>query len=206
MAGRGGNTRGRVIAAAIVAIVLLATSVTVVRAQVSGPTANDDGYETTQLSGVFLDPLANDTAGDDPLDLGTFNVISGPTRGTVGSFSAVGGNYEVTDLGSTNGVKIGGTRIEGPTVLEHGTSVMFGHVQASFHTELATKPTPIPDEGNVPGGVNPATTALTPSNFANAFTKKSKPKDPGGQMILAFGCLAVAVAVLAICCALIMKA
>lgn len=98
MAGRGGNTRGRVIAAAIVAIVLLATSVTVVRAQVSGPTANDDSYETTQLSGVFLDPLANDTAGDDPLDLGTFNVISGPTRGTVGSFSAVGGNYEVTDL------------------------------------------------------------------------------------------------------------
>ena len=98
MAGRGGSIRGRVIAAAIAAVALLATSVTVVRAQVSGPTANDDTYETTQLSGVYLDPLANDVAGDDPIDLASFNVISGPTRGTVSSFTAAGGNYTVTDL------------------------------------------------------------------------------------------------------------
>ena len=116
------------------------------------------------------------------------------------------GDYEVTDLGSTNGVKIGGERIEGATVLEHGASVMFGHVQASYHTELATEPTPIPDEDNVPGGVGPATTALTPSNFQNAFSKKAKPKDPSGQLVLGFGILAVLVALLAICCALIMKA
>lgn len=116
-----------------------------------------------------------------------------------------GGEYVVSDLGSTNGVKIAGQRIEGPAVLEHGASVMFGHVQASYHTALATEPTPIPDEGAVPGGVNPATTALTPSNFANSFRKKSKPKDPSGQLVLALGFLAIAIALLAICCALIMK-
>lgn len=98
MAGRGGETRGRAIAAAIIAIVLLATSVTVVRAQVSDPTANDDSYETTQSSGVFLNPLANDAEGADPLDLTTFSVISGPTRGSVSSFTAAGGQYTVTDL------------------------------------------------------------------------------------------------------------
>ena len=116
------------------------------------------------------------------------------------------GNYEVTDLGSTNGVKVGGERIEAPTVISHGDSIMFGHVQASFLTELATEPTPIPDEDAVPGGVGPATTALTPDNFTNAFKKKSKPKDPGGQTVLAFGILAIVVALLAVCCAFIMKA
>lgn len=118
------------------------------------------------------------------------------------------GNYEVNDLGSTNGTKVAGERIEGPTVILHGTSILFGHVQASYLTELATEPTPVPDEGAVPGGVGPATTALTPENFANAspFKKKSKPKDPGGQAVLAFGILALAIAVLAIACAFIMKA
>jgi hypothetical protein len=118
------------------------------------------------------------------------------------------GDYEVNDLGSTNGVKVAGTRIDGPTVLEHGSSIMFGHVQASYLTELATEPTPIPDEDAIPGGVGPATTALTPSNFSNAshFGKKSKPKDPSGQLVLGFGILAVVVVVLAIGCALIMKA
>ena len=48
------------------------------------------------------------------------------------------GDYEVTDLGSTNGVKIGGERIEGATVLEHGASVMFGHVQASWACTVFT--------------------------------------------------------------------
>ncbi|MGI9244758.1 MAG: FHA domain-containing protein [Verrucomicrobiales bacterium] len=116
------------------------------------------------------------------------------------------GNYVVSDLGSTNGVKIGGQRITEPTVLDHGSNVVFGHVQASYHTALATEPTPIPDDDDVPGGVNPATTALTPSNFANSFRKKSKPKDPTGQLVLALGFLAIAVVVLAIACALIMKA
>lgn len=117
------------------------------------------------------------------------------------------GDYEVNDLGSTNGVKVSGDRVEGPTVLEHGASIMFGHVQASYLTELATEPTPVPDEDAVPGGVGPATTALTPENFSNAspFKKKSKPKDPSGQAVLGFGILALVFAVLAIGCALIMK-
>jgi len=115
------------------------------------------------------------------------------------------GDFEVTDLGSTNGVKVGGTRIEGATVLEHGASVMFGHVQASYLKELATEPTPVPDEDAVPGGVGPATTALRPSNFKNDFKKKTKPKDPGGQLVMTFGILALAVALFAIVCALIMK-
>ena len=118
------------------------------------------------------------------------------------------GDYEVSDLGSTNGIKISGERISEPTVLEHGASILFGHVQASFLTELATEPTPIPDEDAVPGGVGPATTALTPDSFTNAspFGKKSKPKDPGAQAVLAFGLIALAVALLAIVCALIMNA
>ena len=116
------------------------------------------------------------------------------------------GDYEVTDLGSTNGIKVAGERIEGPTVLEHGASIMFGHVQASYLTELATEPTPVPDEDAVPGGVGPATTALTPEHFTNAFRKKTKPKDPGGQTVLAFGILAIVVALLAIGCAFIMSA
>ena len=115
------------------------------------------------------------------------------------------GDYEVTDLGSTNGVKVSGERIDAPTVLEHGSSIMFGHVQASFLTELATEPTPIPDEQAVPGGVGPATTALTPGDFKNAFKKKSKPKDPSGQIVLSFGILALIVVVLAIGCTFIMK-
>jgi pSer/pThr/pTyr-binding forkhead associated (FHA) protein len=118
------------------------------------------------------------------------------------------GKYEVSDLGSTNGIKVSGARVEGPTVLEHGASIMFGHVQASYLTELATEPTPVPDEDAVPGGVGPATTALTPSNFSNAspFGKKSKPKDPSAQLVLGFGILAVVIVVLATGCALIMKA
>ena len=116
------------------------------------------------------------------------------------------GDYVVTDLGSTNGVKIAGQRIDGPTVLNHGASILFGHVQASYHTVLASEPTPIPDEGAVPGGVNPATTALTPSNFANSFRKKTKPKDPLGQTILGLGIFAIVVAVFAIVNALLMKA
>ena len=116
------------------------------------------------------------------------------------------GDYEVSDLGSTNGTKIGGERIGEPTVLEHGANIMFGHVHASYHTELATEPTPVPDEDAVPGGVGPATTALTPENFGSApFQKKSKPKDPSGQLVLGFGILALVIAVLAIACAFIMN-
>ena len=78
--------------------------------------------------------------------------------------------------------------------------------QGKTLTELATEPTPVPDEDAVPGGVGPATTALTPENFTNAFKKKTKPKDPGGQTVLAFGILAIVVALLAIGCAFIMSA
>ena len=49
------------------------------------------------------------------------------------------GNYVVSDLGSTNGVKIGGQRITEPTALEHGIKV-HPAFSVQYHPEAAPGP------------------------------------------------------------------
>ncbi|MCA9670445.1 MAG: sigma 54-interacting transcriptional regulator [Myxococcales bacterium] len=49
------------------------------------------------------------------------------------AFEAIGGVVMVEDLGSTNGVFVGGKRIEGRTEVAIGERVMLGHVAISVH-------------------------------------------------------------------------
>jgi len=47
----------------------------------------------------------------------------------------VGGQWTVSDLGSTNGVQVNGHRVNGPTPLKSGDRVVFGTVDAIFEVE-----------------------------------------------------------------------
>ena len=73
--------RGRTWLLAVVVLILVST--TTVAAQTLGPTAVDDDVLAAQEDSTVLDPLANDVAGDSPIDPSTFLIVSGPSNGVI---------------------------------------------------------------------------------------------------------------------------
>ncbi len=101
------------------------------------------------------------------------------------------GNYQLQDLGSTNGTRVNGAPVT-DVVLRNGDRVRFGQIEAAYYSEnqLATaEPLPAAADPVAP----PAAEPPRPSNFTNAspFQKKSREKDPVGMYIMIFAGVAL---------------
>lgn len=160
---------------------------------------NSDGVESThELEGARIS-IGRSEDSDLTIDDASLS-------GNHAEIVAADGDYELTDLGSTNGTYIDGTRIESVT-LKDRDHLLFGGIVATFHST-----SPDPDESKEAPTLSetlaagPATTSLRPNSFSNAspFTKKVKEKDSTGQALIFIGALGIAAAVAAIVCAFMM--
>jgi len=104
--------------------------------------------------------------------------------------TAVGGQYILKDLDSTNGTRVNGHGFaEGP--VRAGDRIRFGKVDARFTSENPDDAQPLPEHEAVAAAV--AETSALPEDFANAspFKTKSRKKDPIATGILVFSGVAV---------------
>ena len=104
---------------------------------------------------------------------------------------AVGEDYQLTDLDSTNGTRVNGENVR-TVLLQAGDRILFGKVQACFECEAAETAQPLPVPEDV--AAQPAEVSVRPADFGNAspFQKRNSPKDPARVALYA----AVAVALL----------
>ncbi len=101
-----------------------------------------------------------------------------------------GSSWTLTDLGSTNGTKIGGARVES-LALDHGTTFQLGNVDCVFV-----------GDGEEAVYTAPTTTLSTPSSgygshpyngrLRHGFGQKVKEKNPGGGLLTLLGIVALA--------------
>ncbi len=110
----------------------------------------------------------------------------------------VGGEFILTDLGSTNGTAVNGTELAPETdhALKPGDRVRFGHVDAIFDPENAAEGAQeLPTD--VDRSIAPAAKSIKPSNFMNAspFQKRVAKQDTVGIAIMAVGILATLAAI-----------
>ena len=103
---------------------------------------------------------------------------------------AGGGNYQLQDLGSTNGTRVNGAPVT-DVVLRHGDRVRFGSIEAAYYADNApavAEPLPAAAEPVA----EPAAETQRPSNFTNAspFEKKNRKKDPVAMYIMLFAAVA----------------
>ncbi len=101
-----------------------------------------------------------------------------------------GGNYQLQDLGSTNGTRVNGAPAT-DVMLKHGDRVRFGQIEAAYYSDgvpAVAEPLPAATEPVA----EPAAATVRPSNFTNAspFQKKSRQKDPIGTYIMLFAAVA----------------
>ncbi len=101
------------------------------------------------------------------------------------------GNYQLQDLGSTNGTRVNGAPVT-EVALKHGDRVRFGQIEAAYYSDSVpaiAEPLPAAAEPVA----EPAAETHRPSNFTNAspFQKKSRQKDPVGMYIMLFAGLAL---------------
>lgn len=106
-----------------------------------------------------------------------------------------GGDYSLTDLGSTNGTQLNGRELaEGEAhSLKGGDKVRFGHIETRYDSENPAEAQAMPEPEEVAAVV--ASSSVRPADFTNAspFQKKGKKKDPVGMAILAFSVVAMLV-------------
>jgi hypothetical protein len=104
-----------------------------------------------------------------------------------------GDDFELIDVGSTNGTRLNGTVIAAPVLLRAGDRIRFGKVEACFECRTPTETQPLP---RLPeSAAAPAEISARPSDFANAspFPRRTGENDPVRTALFAI----VAVAVLA---------
>lgn len=103
-----------------------------------------------------------------------------------------GGDYQLTDLNSTNGTRVNGQAFR-EWQLQNGDHVRFGKVEAFYSSEIPAAPRPLPEPVETAAVSAPAETSHRPSGFANAspFQTKKKKKDPLATGIIAFTILAI---------------
>ncbi len=111
------------------------------------------------------------------------------------------GNYQLQDLGSTNGTRVNGAPVT-EVALRHGDRVRFGQIEAAYYSDAAPTAAAEPLPAAAEPVAQPAAETHRPSNFTNAspFQKKSRQKDPIGLYIMIFA----AVAFLAFVAAIVM--
>jgi pSer/pThr/pTyr-binding forkhead associated (FHA) protein len=108
-----------------------------------------------------------------------------------------GGNYHLTDLGSTNGTRVNGT-VTTEAQLRHGDRVRFGKIEAAYLSDTIDASQPLP--AAVEPEAQPAAESRRPTNFANAspFQKKAKERDPAGRVIMICAICAMVLLVVAL--------
>ena len=107
-----------------------------------------------------------------------------------------GGNYELSDLDSTNGTRLNGEKISEPVLLKDGDKIRFGNVEAVYMSEVSadTKEELPPQETPEP---EIATESQTPQTFSSMSPFKSKAAKKDG-----LGAIAITVSIIAIVAAL----
>ena len=111
-----------------------------------------------------------------------------------------GGDYVLTDIGSTNGTLLNGKELaEGDGQrLQAGDKVVFGNVETSYESENPAEARAMPEVEEM--AAVPASSSVRPADFANAspFQTKRRKKDPIGLAILGFAALAMLVFAIAV--------
>ncbi len=100
------------------------------------------------------------------------------------------GNYQLTDLNSTNGTRVNGAPVT-EAALRNGDRVRFGNIDTAYLSDDESHSEPLP--AAVEPEATPARESRKPTNFENAspFQKKNKAKDPAGMYIMIFAGVAV---------------
>ncbi len=117
-----------------------------------------------------------------------------------GQFTNEGGHWVFTDLGSTNGTKVNGERVD-RVELGHGASFEIGSVAATYYDDAAAPAAPSRSGG---GSANtaPRTSTAAAGGFGSTpiersartgFGVKVKAKDGPRTMIMALGVLSLVV-------------
>ncbi len=104
-----------------------------------------------------------------------------------------GGDYVLTDIGSTNGTLLNGKELaegEGQR-LQAGDKVIFGNIETSYESENPAEARAMPAAKQLSAVT--ASSSVRPKDFANAspFQTKKKKKDPTGMAILGFSVVAM---------------
>ena len=103
-----------------------------------------------------------------------------------------GGNYELSDLSSTNGTRLNGEKISEPVMLSDGDKIRFGNVEAAYMSEVSaeTKEELPPQETPEP---EIATESQTPRSFSSMspFKSKSAKKDSLGAVAITLSIIAI---------------
>ena len=104
-----------------------------------------------------------------------------------------GGDYVLTDIGSTNGTLLNGKEMaegEGQR-LQAGDKVTFGNIETSYESENPAEARAMPAAKEVAAVA--ASSSVRPKSFENAspFQTKKKKKDPIGLAIIGFSVLAM---------------
>ena len=100
------------------------------------------------------------------------------------------GNYQLTDLNSTNGTRVNGAPVTEAS-LRNGDRVRFGNIDTAYFSDDESHTEPLP--AAVEPEATPAKESRKPTNFENAspFTKKDKAKDPLSTYIMVFAGVSV---------------
>ncbi len=118
------------------------------------------------------------------------------------------GDYILQDLGSTNGTRLNGARVEAEAEhpLQEGDSLRFGSVDAVYNSEVAaeTRPMPVAHESSAA----PSSQSVPPADFTNAspFPVRKKKKDQANVALLAFSILSLLIFAWTVVSILAMKA
>lgn len=126
---------------------------------------------------------------DNALQIEDASVSSQHAQLTLGE----GGDYILTDLGSTNGTQLNGRELaegEGHP-LSGGDKVRFGHIETTYESENPAEAQAMPEAEEMTAVV--AASSVRPADFANAspFQTKKRKKDPLGLAILGLSVLAM---------------
>ncbi|MBV9128006.1 MAG: FHA domain-containing protein [Verrucomicrobia bacterium] len=123
------------------------------------------------------------------------------------------GNYEIKDLGSTNGTRVNGAHIT-ETGLNPGDRLRLGKIEAVYLSDVGgsasggtAEAQPLP-AASAPAVALSATAARgKPADFANAspFAKRTKEKDPAGRAILVFAAVSLLLFAAALVCVFMLQ-
>ncbi len=128
---------------------------------------------------------------DNAIELADISVSSRHAKLTLGE----GGDYVLTDIGSTNGTELNGREIAANEEhkLQDGDKIVFGKINAHYASENPAEAREMPEAEAVAAVI--AEKSTRPADFANAspFQTKKKKKDPMGVGIMVLSVLAILV-------------
>lgn len=102
-----------------------------------------------------------------------------------------GDDFELADLGSTNGTRVNGTAITAPVLLHAGDRIRFGKVEGCFECPKPSETQPLPRMQEV--AAEPAEVSARPVDFANAspFPRRARERDAVANAMYAIGAFAI---------------